>query len=303
MDKPIGIVEIGSTNTKAYRYEDGLIVELGFKTIEFKKHYKSCNALCSDDIYSLIEFINTKFDHHTDIHVYATSLFRELSQYEMNRFKNKLKTIPSIIRINIVTSEMENEYTVVGAINRVPLNDNVCVFIGGGGSTEISICKENRILEMVNSNIGVTNITDVFPGLLDEYSSVSIDEVTQYISANLAFPTQKAKYIILAGGDFLLRYINAQYPVCKNTLFDSIDHPYLISYDENIAYENEYFHKIPLTKMKRTTPNNPNWWNGTRAMCAFVNALALAIGAEVIIPTKISMIYGIVAKLTEKKES
>ena len=39
MDKFI-IIEIGSTNTKAYLYENDKVKNLGFKTIEFKNNYK-----------------------------------------------------------------------------------------------------------------------------------------------------------------------------------------------------------------------------------------------------------------------
>ncbi len=299
MSETIGIVEIGSTNTKAYKYNNGLITELGFKTIEFKKNYNLYGGLAPFDVDSLIKFIKDTFDAKVNIHIYATSVFRELSKKEIYCFENKLKKESTIISVNIVTAKMENEFTIVGAMKNVPINDNICVFIGGGGSTEISICREGQIIEMVNSNIGVTHIINAFPELSNDYSAIKIDTVTEHISKELSLPSQKANYLILAGGDFLLRYINAQYPVRENTLFNSINHPFLISYAENRMFENKYFHEISLTKMKETTPDNPNWWNGTRAMCAFTNAVALAIGAKVIIPTKISMIYGIVAKITE----
>lgn len=299
MSETIGIVEIGSTNTKAYKYCNGLITELGFKTIEFKKNYNLYGGLNPFDVDSLIKFIKDTFASKINVHIYATSVFRELSKNEIYCFENKLKKESTIISVNIVTAKMENEFTIVGAMKNVPINENICVFIGGGGSTEISICREGQIIEMVNSTIGVTHIINTYPELSKDYSTIKMDTVTEYVSKNLSFPSQKANYLILAGGDFLLRYTNAKYPVHENTLFHSINHPFLISYAENRAFENKYFHEISLDKMKETTPDNPNWWNGTRAMCAFTNAVALAIGAKVIIPTKISMIYGIVAKITE----
>lgn len=297
MNKVIGIVEIGSTNTKAYKYFEGKIVELGFKTIEFKKNYGQYSTIPLSDIEFLIEFINDVFDPDISIYVYATSVFRELDEGDFAIFEAKLKANSPIVSVNVVSAEMENELTVIGAINNVSVEGNVCVFVGGGGSTEISICKNGEITEMVNTNIGVTHIVNNFPTLSEDYSTIGIDDVTEYISKHLILPSQKAEYLILAGGDFLLRYINAQYPIKDNILFCSKSHPYTVSYEDNRKFEDKYFHQIPLSQMKQTTPDNPKWWNGTRAMCAFTNAVALSVGAKIIIPTKITMIGGIVSKL------
>ena len=46
--------------------------------------------------------------------------------------------------------------------------------------------------------------------------------------------------------------------------------------------------------------SDPNWWYATRAMCAFVLVVAEELGAKYIIPTDVSMVYGIM-KEGEKK--
>lgn len=297
MNKLFGIVEIGSTNTKAYECENDSIIELGFKTIEFKKNYSYNSSLLTSDIDTLVQFIKSVFDSKTEIYVYATSVFRELDQQNVEAFEETLKRDTSVVSVDVVSTEMENKLTVIGAINNVTLDGNVCVFVGGGGSTEISICNNGLITEMANSDIGVTDVMKAFPDLMEDVAKTSIDDVTSFITKRLTIPSQKADYLILAGGDFLLRYDNAQYPVDKNTLFTSIDHPYTISYVKNRAFESRYYHEVSLSKIKKTTPDNPNWWNGTRSMCAFTNAVALAIAAKIIIPTRVSMIYGIAAEI------
>lgn len=297
MKNLFGIVEIGSTNTKAYKYENEQISELGFKTIEFKKNYSINNSILVSDIEQLTEFINAVFDKDISVYVYATSIFRELEQNKIELFKNKLKKNSNVVSVNIVSAKMENELTVAGAIADVPIDENVCVFVGGGGSTEISICNGGKIIEMVNSNIGVTDVMKAFPDLLEEHTATDISVVSDYISKKLNMPSQKAGYIILAGGDFLLRYVNAKYPAIKNNLFQGNNHPLIVSYDDNRKYEETYYHEIPLSNLKATTPDNPNWWNGTRAMCAFTDAVARAVDAKILIPTRITMIYGIVNRL------
>lgn len=292
-----GILELGSTNTKAYKYENNNIEELGFKTIEFKSNYNKSHSIIQSDLYSLCDYINELFDENTEIHLYGTSIFRQLNQQEIDNFVHQVKEKNKIKSFSVISQEMENELTVFGALSNVTINDNICVFIGGGGSTEISICKNGEILEMVNSNIGVTNILKEFPNLKEDITNLTIDEVTDFIKENLNVPINRAKYMILAGGDYLLRYENAKYPYTENYLFKSEDHPYIISYNDNKNFEERYYNEISLEKLKLTTPDNPNWWNGTRAMCAFTNAVAISVGAEIIIPTRISMVRGIVDRL------
>jgi len=303
MSNIFGIVEIGSTNTKAYKYEKGTLINLGFKTIEFKKNYIVDSCITLSDITLLSQFINSVFDANTKIYVYATSVFRDLSLHEIATFETELRSNSPIESFNVVSAKKENEYTVFGAINNISLVEDICVFVGGGGSTEISICRDGRIIEMVNSDVGVTDITKAFPDLSESYATTGIDIVTRYITERLCVPSNKAKYIVLAGGDFLLRYVNAKYPIAENTLFTSKNHPFTVSYLENNKFEDLYYHKISLDDLRKCTPDNPKWWNGTRAMCAFTNAVALAVGAEIIIPTKISMIYGIVANLLNRDNS
>lgn len=302
MDTRYGVVEVGSTNTKAYRCNLNSVTELGFKTIEFKKNYNAEGAILFSDIEKLVNFINSTFNSEEKIFVYATSIFRELTSNEIHSFLEMLEDQTNIVEFNAVSAEQENKYTVIGAISNIPIEYNVCVFVGGGGSTEISVCKNGAITEMVNTNIGVNDVIKVFPDLSNDFANTSINDVTDYILQKLNIPIQKSEYLILAGGDFLLRYNNAQYPTIKNKFFESSIHPLMISYDENRTFEDKYFHEISLNALKHTTPDNPKWWNGTRAMCAFTNAVALAIGAKVIIPTRISMIYGIVADLRGRIE-
>lgn len=300
MNAGFGVVEIGSTNTKVYRCNVDSVFELGFKTIEFKKNYNEYGRILLSDVESLTRLINDKFDPQEDVYVYATSIFREMTPDEVESFEKDLKEQAHIVEFSVVSAEQENKYTVIGAISNIQINDNVCVFVGGGGSTEISICNNGEITEMVNSDIGVGDVIKTFPDLSNDFATTSIDDVTDYILRKLNIPTQKSEYMILAGGDFLLRYENASYPAIKNTFFESRNHPLAILYDVNRSFEDTYFHKISLNRLKNTTPDTPKWWNGTRAMCAFTNAVALAIGAKVLFPTRISMIFGIVADLNKR---
>ena len=68
------IVEVGSTNTKAYLYDKKEIQEIGFETIEFKNHYKEEGKISSQDKELLFHFL--KKQKEGPIFVYGTSIFR-----------------------------------------------------------------------------------------------------------------------------------------------------------------------------------------------------------------------------------
>ena len=70
------IVEVGSTNTKAYLCNDNEVLDLGFKTIEFKNHYKKENKINDNDKKVLFDFINSI--DNANVFVFGTSIFRNL---------------------------------------------------------------------------------------------------------------------------------------------------------------------------------------------------------------------------------
>lgn len=55
----------------------------------------------------------------------------------------------------------------------------------------------------------------------------------------------------------------------------------------------KYYYSISLDDIKKQV-TDPDWWYATRAMCAFVLVVAEEIGAKYIVPTNVSMVYGII---------
>ncbi len=54
-----------------------------------------------------------------------------------------------------------------------------------------------------------------------------------------------------------------------------------------------YYEEISLDEI-RSRVEDPNWWYATRAMSAFALDVAEEIGAKYIVPTDISMVYGLI---------
>ncbi len=181
------IIEVGSTCVKIDRYNGNNIERLDEITIQFKKHYNENNHLMEDDIKELIKKINDSKCISKDIYVCGTSIFRTLSKEEKEKFLEKFKN-ETEYDFNIISQEEENRLTVLGATRFV--KDKVCVFIGGGGSTEIAIY-DKKIKESANTKIGVIDVMQKFPDLAENYATTDVETVKEYIKERLNLPKQK----------------------------------------------------------------------------------------------------------------
>ena len=285
------IVEVGSTCTKVDKFNGKNIEKLEGKTIQFKKHYNEDKKLRESDVNKLIENIKELKNISKDIYVCGTSIFRTLNDLEKNRFLEKFKNETGY-NFNIISQERENELTVFGTTRFV--QDKVCVFIGGGGSTEISVY-DNGIKESVNSKIGVIDVMQKYPDLAENFATTNLETVKTFIKERLNLPKEKADILILAGGghEKFARYSGIKYE--KNTLYKDEASPIMMDIETRKSETERYYKSISLDEI-RDSINDPDWWYATRAMCAFVLVVAEEIGAKYIVPTDIAMVYGILNK-------
>lgn len=282
------IIEVGSTNTKIDIYDGKEVKRLDELTILFKKNYKENNSISQNDINILINKIIELKKDYDNIYVCGTSIFRDLQESEkeifLNNFFNKTG-----LHFNIISQEQENELTVLGTTRFV--NEKVCVFIGGGGSTEISIF-DKAIIESKNTSIGVMDVMNEFPDLDDDIATTPLEKVMDYIEKRLNIPNNKADILILAGGghEIFARGSGIKYE--NNTLYEDNSATIMMDIETRKSETKRYYEAISLNDIKKKV-SNPDWWYATRAMCAFVLVVAKKIGAKYIIPTNISMVYGI----------
>ena len=289
MDKII--VEVGSTCTKVDKFNGKNVERLEGKTIQFKKHYNEDKKLRESDVNELIESIKELKNISKDIYVCGTSIFRTLNDLEKNTFLEKFKNETGY-NFNIISQERENELTVFGTTRFV--QDKVCVFIGGGGSTEIAIY-DNGIKESINSKIGVIDVMQKFPDLAENFATTNLETVKEFIKKRLNLPKEKADILILAGGghEKFARYSGIKFE--KNTLYKDEASPIMMDIETRKSETERYYKSISLDEI-RDRVNDPDWWYATRAMCAFVLVVAEEIGAKFIVPTDIAMVYGILDK-------
>lgn len=282
------IVEVGSTCTKVDRFNGKTIEKLEGKTIQFKKHYNEDKKLRESDILELIKSIKELKTISQDIYVCGTSIFRSLKDIEKNEFLERFKKETGY-NFNIISQEKENELTVFGTTRFV--NDKVCVFIGGGGSTEIAIY-DKEIKESINTKIGVIDVMQKFPDLAENFATTNLETVKTFIKERLNLPKEKADILILAGGghEKFARYSGIKYE--ENTLYNDEASPIMMDIETRKSETERYYKSISLDEI-RSRVKDPDWWYDTRAMSAFVLVVAEAIEAKYIVPTDIAMVYGI----------
>lgn len=282
------IIEVGSTVTKFDVFDGTKLNRLKTVTIFLKKHYQESGGILESDLDQLIREINEIKETLTDIYLCGTSVFRLLDEEEKNKVLTKIKEETGIF-LHIISQEEESRLTVVGTTRF--LSSKVGVFIGGGGSTEIAIY-DGDIVENANTSIGVMDITRKFKDLAEDIATTSLDEVMEYIRANLVLPKGKADLLILAGGDHekFARESGIWYE--ENKMYQDPCAPIGMSIEKRKEETKRYFEHISLDEIRKKS-EDPSWWYGTRAMCAFVLVVAEALDAKYIVPTNIGMAYGI----------
>lgn len=285
------IIEVGSICTKIDKFDGNNIEKLEGVTIQFKKHYNEDKCLRESDVQELIKSVNALKIVSKDIYVCGTSIFRTLTDNEKENFLKRFKKETGY-NFNIISQESENELTVFGATRFV--NDKACIFIGGGGSTEIAMYNK-EIKESCNTKIGVIDVMQEFPDLAEDLATTDLEMVKTFIKKRLNLPKEKADILILAGGghEKFARYSGIKYE--KNTVYKDSAAPIMMDIETREKETERYYKSISLNEIKRRV-KDPDWWYATRAMSAFVLVVAEAIDAKYIIPTDIAMVYGILDK-------
>lgn len=285
------IIEVGSTCTKLDEVNDLGIKRIKDVTIEFKRNFSKLKQLDGNDVKKLINLVKEEQKQYKDIFVCGTSIFRVLEEQMKEKFLTEFK-VETGLDFNIISQEEENKYTVEGATRNV--KGKVAVFIGGGGSTEIAIY-DNGIKEMCNTKMGVIDVMEQYPDLGENLATTDVKTVREWVNPKLKVPTQKADILILAGGGHMKFAKNSGITYKKNTLFEDSQEPIMMEINTRKLDTERYYKEISLDEI-RNRVNDPEWWYATRAMCAMVLEVAESLDVKYIIPTDISMVYGLANK-------
>lgn len=287
------IIEVGSTTTKAYLYENNEVKNLGRKTIELKNNYKKEKRIIDSDKQALFDFVNSVKEKNT--YVFGTSIFRNISEEQKDSWLKEFKENTGF-DFTIVTADMENELTVYGAISNVDYQGKIAVMIGGGGSTELSIVENGQIIEKANCSFGAMDTTDMFPDLKTDIATSEYNHMIEETKKLVNIPKNKADLLIIAGGDYIYFYEELNYDIPHNKFYENPLQPYYLDIKTMDKLDHNFFYETSLEEVCTRT-NNDGWWRGARGMRLCVKALADILEAKYVIPTRITMVYGIVEKI------
>lgn len=292
MKEKYGIIEIGSNNTKTHIYENDKVIYESNTTIEFKKNYKT--KIAPSDLNKLYEVIEKAIQYTKNIYVYGCSIFRTISNQELEDINSELYSKYKY-KIEVVSQADEAYYTALGCYNEIDYNKNICIFIGGGGSIELIFVKDKKVIDKKYYNFGVVDITNKFDSLKEDIPTITFDEVYNYVDGLINDIDMEADILILAGGDHLYWYNNAEYELLDNTLYSIENQKYMITRDMSDKYDRDAL--ITSLDKIRQNSDNPKWFDGSRAMKVITNLISHKVNAKYIIPTKINMEDGLKNKL------
>lgn len=294
--KKFAIIEIGSNNTKTHIYEDGKTIYDKVDTIEFKKNYKLENKIINSDLEKLYSVIDKALEFTKDIHIYGCSIFRNISKKELEEINNTLLDKYNL-KIEVVSQEDEAYYTALGCYNDIDYDKNICVFIGGGGSTELIFVNNKKVIDKKYFNFGVVDVTNKFESLKDDVPTVTFDEVYNYVGSLIGDIDINTDVLILAGGDHFYWYNNAKYQLLDNELYSNDNQKYMLTTDMSDKYDRNAL-VTSLDKIRENS-DNPKWFDGSRAMKVITNLVSHRVNAKYIVPTRINMEDGLRNKISQ----
>lgn len=145
--------------------------------------------------------------------------------------------------------------------------------------------------------VGSTNTKiDIFDGenirRLDELTILFKKNYKENKTINT---NDESDILILAGGGHEVFARDSGIKYESNTLYNDNTATIMMDIETRKSETKRFYESISLDNIRKNV-SNPDWWFATRAMCAFVLVVAEKIGAKYIVPTNISMVYGILGQ-------
>jgi exopolyphosphatase/guanosine-5'-triphosphate,3'-diphosphate pyrophosphatase len=143
--------------------------------------------------------------------------------------------------IEIIDGKKEAQYGAIAVLNLLPIEEGISIDIGGG-SSDISLIKKNKIIESYSLNIGTVRIKELF---FDHEKPFSYTEAKAYIREELSHLPPQFRHALAIGIGGTARTLSkgimklSSYPLEKLHAF---------SYD--IKENKEYLQAIPLSTLK-----------------------------------------------------
>ena len=293
------VVEVGSTVSKCYHYLNDEIIDLPSKNIMFKAHMKN-GDLDNNDVDELYSLIKSLKKITTNVHVYGTSVFRKLTEQNKTKFLEDFKKNTKL-NFNIVSSKQEALFTVSGVILNNNYSGRMAIMIGGGGSIEVAVVENKKIIEMHFNDFGAVNINQKFKDINNFNPEISEDELDEFCNENIEDIENKCDILVTAGGDpkYCQECMASEF-LEKNKFYVDKNQPHMITVKNYLKADRKFIFKQDINIYENFTVYQDDWWNFARGYNYCIGAVAKKVGAKYEIPTKINMCLGIISELKLK---
>ena len=295
-----GVVEVGSTTIKGYGVAGEEIIEENVVSVKFKENYNKNGKFSDEDKGTLYYYVNSLKNEYGIVKTYGVGIFKNMSEKEKSDFIIEFYANTGM-DFEFLSQEQEINYIIYGAISNIKYSNKLAVMVGGmGNSTEIAIVESGNIIEKKSSKIGVKDITSKYPDLKEDVVKSDFNTMVNEIKSLYNLPKNKSDVLILAGGNYIMFYENLKYPLKENIFFKDENEPYYLDKDTMDEYDYNYLYNNSLEKVKKENQDKKICWDYTRGMRLCIKVISDELNAKYIIPTKVSMVYGIISEL--KKE-
>ena len=285
------ILDLGSSTLKLYQFDGKSLRLKDQKSVHFKDHLKD-GKLGQPAIDELLQFVQSTNLPCQDLSIYATSLFRKLTETQRNKIIEQVYSASGHL-IQTIDQVTENIFLELALIRNLPLKDKFLAVNVGGGSTELVVFDNGKKMQAINVDVGVADVLNKYRGINDSVSKVSLDTIVAEIRKNyLTIKLPPLKYAFLTGGE--LKYMQlASYPLRNNDIFKDENHPSLIDTEPYSQRNEQVFSQVTLAELESLMPTNPKWMHGARAYGAIAQAICQECKVETIIPSDVNIAHGI----------
>lgn len=288
------LIDIGSSTIKVHKYATRRLELLVQRTIPFKEGFDPEGGISSStkkELFELIESIKEK-NAEDLIKIYATGIFRKLANETRVLFIDEFFLRTGLF-FNIISQDLESFYLEMALIGKCSLNEPILLINIGGGSTELVVMYGKEAIERKNVDLGVGTINSRFLNINKTYAEVNLEEVVGFVNGTLPVLENRPRFALLSGNELTYMQL-AGYKLSKNTIFQDLDHPSLISIKNFYERNRDIFSKITLAKLEALMSDNPKWMHGARGHSAIVQAICDKYGIETIIPSNSNILNGVV---------
>lgn len=289
------LLDIGSSTVKVYKLLDnGALELLEAQTMTFKEGFDPENGISLDSKNKLFGFVKGVKDKNPGIRVktFATAIFRKLSKSAKKKLVDEFFEATGLF-FNIISQELENFYLETALTSKCNISEPVLLINIGGGSTELVVLKDKKVLERKNIDLGVGTINTNYANINETLSGTSLETIISEVESKLPELENKPKIAFYSGGE--LRYMQlAGYPLKQNTLFADKDHPNVITFEGLSSKNSEIYKSIELKTLESLMPENPKWMHGARGCSAIAQAICKKYEIETIIPSNSNLIDGVI---------